>query len=232
MHRHSKSTQNQLFKVLILVTSILQSIGQPDLNNVMNSKNQIILQEKISPPKLTTTNSLEESKNIIPNLTGALTLERTISLFYDYVRDVGPINQRTLDNDQKTTLFAPINLSIMRLERKPHQGILDTPNQIPFPDLTASAKIARENSDLAYLSRWVSSHVIPQLISLPFGSKSLEFQNLDHHTLKIVCESDDHQQENWKHCKIFPGNIQIVGFKPASNGVIYIIDNPIPVLDN
>jgi len=49
--------------------------------------------------------------------------ERTINIFAGFTRDIDSISERLNDNEQNTTVLAPLNSAFQKLPRKP---------QVPF----------------------------------------------------------------------------------------------------
>ncbi|KAH9824237.1 hypothetical protein DFH28DRAFT_238869 [Melampsora americana] len=219
----------------LLLQPQIPSHPQQDYNHPEQSTSSDLQMPSTLPAEQASVTSDPSSPKGLSNLTGALTLQTKLSLFYNYIRDVAPINQRTMDPNQKTTILAPLNAAIMRLSRKPHQGLQTPESEAPFHELSPEAKIAREESNLSYLTRWVSAHVIldtlepEQFPSSPQSSLSLK--SIDGRSLRIVCDDSQDGEPRWHGCRIEPGNIRIINYTPASNGVIYTIDNTILVDD-
>lgn len=165
-------------------------------------------------------------------------------LYSDYVRDIGPVNQRMESSHEQvgiyitssnasaitladgcillidqTTILAPSNSAIMRLSRKPHQGLRPASGDKPYHQLSPDSRIAREKSNLSHLARWVSTHLITQSIQLdqlPSSSNpsALKLKNMNGKDLEIVCElGTSDENERWRSCKVQPGNIPIIGYK-------------------
>lgn len=84
--------------------------------------------------------------------------ERSINIFAGLTRDVDSISARLNDNNQNTTVLAPLNSAIQSLPRKPWEDPRD------YGALGESAYDGQAGEDRAHrnLRRFVEAHLVPQ----------------------------------------------------------------------
>ena len=83
--------------------------------------------------------------------------ERVINIFAGFTRDIDSISKRLDDNDQNTTVLAPLNSELQKLPRKPWEDPDD------YNELGAKAYQGQSGEDRAQrnLRRFVEAHVVP-----------------------------------------------------------------------
>ncbi|MCJ1395288.1 hypothetical protein MMC18_008172 [Xylographa bjoerkii] len=83
--------------------------------------------------------------------------ERIINIFAGFTRDIETITRRLDDNEQNTTVLAPLNSALQKLPRKPWEDPRD------YGALGESAYEGRSGEDRAQrnLRRFVEAHVVP-----------------------------------------------------------------------
>ncbi|KAF7863847.1 hypothetical protein EAF04_006812 [Stromatinia cepivora] len=90
-------------------------------------------------------------------LSDVLGRDRSINIFAGFTRDIAPISQRFANNDQNTTILAPVNSAIMGLPRKPWEDPED------YDKLGANAYEGEDGEERAHknLRRFVEAHIVP-----------------------------------------------------------------------
>lgn len=83
--------------------------------------------------------------------------ERIISIFAGFTRDINSISKRLNDNEQNTTVLAPLNSALQKLLRKPWEDPED------YNELGATAYEGSEGEDRATrnLRRFAEAHIVP-----------------------------------------------------------------------
>lgn len=83
--------------------------------------------------------------------------ERIISIFAGFTRDIDSISKRLNDNEQNTTVLAPLNSALQKLPRKPWEDPAD------YNELGATAYEGSEGEDRATrnLRRFSEAHIVP-----------------------------------------------------------------------
>lgn len=83
--------------------------------------------------------------------------ERSINIFAGFTRDIESISNRLENNEQNTTVLAPLNSEIQKLPRKPWEDPKD------YEALGAQAYDGASGEDRAQrnLRRFVEAHVVP-----------------------------------------------------------------------
>ena len=83
--------------------------------------------------------------------------ERVINIFAGFTRDIDNISKRLDDNNQNTTVLAPLNSALQKLPRKPWEDPDD------YNELGANAYQGQSGEDRAQrnLRRFVEAHVVP-----------------------------------------------------------------------
>ncbi|KAF8635283.1 hypothetical protein AX15_000463 [Amanita polypyramis BW_CC] len=154
-----------------------------------------------------------------PSLADWLTIEKPVSIFYTYARDL-ELSSLFTDERARLTLFAPTNKAVMALARKPHQGP-STPDDGAYVSDQEYDRISKEN-----VRQWISSHIIPEspidldsTESKPtlLGGKSITFRPIS---------KNDGQCPTWSRVTLEDG-IKILRMREASNGVLYVIDGTV-----
>jgi len=159
----------------------------------------------------------------LPNLFDTLILQRGSSIFFDYVREVPSIHQRTTDPEAKTTLLVPSNKAVIALGWKPERrGVPTTGGKIEISEQSLNANV----------ERWVSGHVLP-IRDLDLKTTEPQDTLLDGKPIRLerrgFTEFED--DEEWKAYGIVQGD-EFIPLKlkiQASNGVVYLIDQTISV---
>lgn len=83
--------------------------------------------------------------------------ERIISIFAGFTRDIDSISKRLNDNEQNTTVLAPLNSALQKLPRKPWEDPTD------YNELGATAYLGSDGEDRATrnLRRFSEAHIVP-----------------------------------------------------------------------
>ena len=83
--------------------------------------------------------------------------ERVINIFAGFTRDVDSISKRLNDNTENTTVLAPLNSELQKLERKPWEDPED------YQALGENAYTGASGEDRATrnLRRFVEAHIVP-----------------------------------------------------------------------
>lgn len=148
----------------------------------------------------------------MPSLTDCLTVEKSLSLFYEYARELTDVMQRIQSSSIKSTLLVPIDKAIIALPRKPHQDpISQTPNIDP------STYTQSDNSINANVQRFVTAHIIAEEIIEPELGKSYDTLLGGH---PVIFKRDDNTGE----MTVDPGNVKVLKSLPAANGRIFYLD--------
>lgn len=91
------------------------------------------------------------NSEVAPTLFDLLMLQRSSSIFFDYLRESKSISGRVSDVDTKSTLLLPTNRAVVALGWKPHRG---PPTSDTIVEI--SEKKGHEN-----VERWISAHLLP-----------------------------------------------------------------------
>ncbi|KAI0249562.1 hypothetical protein BJV78DRAFT_1276167 [Lactifluus subvellereus] len=152
-----------------------------------------------------------------PTLFDLLTIEPSTSIFFSYARELELVRLFT-NVDSNLTVLVPTNKAVMALEKKPHQA------PIPIEDTIELTEQELEERSEKNVERWVSLHIIPQShISLP----SRTYPTLaEGKTVTFEETSRDPSIPEWKRVLV-NGKLQIINWKEATNGVLYVIDGTI-----
>ncbi|GHJ84056.1 hypothetical protein NliqN6_0458 [Naganishia liquefaciens] len=145
-----------------------------------------------------------------PKLTECLTVERKLSLFYEYVREVAPVMKRIMSSTEQTTLLVPVNQAIIALPHKPHQD--------PADAISVSEAGAKSNAE-----RFVMAHTVTTTIPWPIDvSRPITYPSMlgPHHRITFRREGDD--------VRVDPGNVKVLAMKEASNGRVVYLDGTVP----
>ncbi|KAK9900671.1 hypothetical protein P389DRAFT_192924 [Cystobasidium minutum MCA 4210] len=152
-----------------------------------------------------------------PALSDLLTIESSLSVFYDYVRQSETLVKR-LTTNTPTTLFAPQDSAILSLHRKPHQG--------PVASSVNDAALSEEEEDKemrAYLEKWTKAYMVDGVdFKLEDG---IEVQSLAGQDSRVAfTAAPEGGEQDWQQVLVQPGNARIVAAKEARDGRLYIID--------
>ncbi|ORX34492.1 hypothetical protein BD324DRAFT_683438 [Kockovaella imperatae] len=138
-------------------------------------------------------------------LADALTMGRKAGVWWEYARDVSGVATRLQSKGtERTTVFVPVDSAMKRLTRKPHQNA----------DGSTDEDSIQKNVD-----RFISAHVIPELVNLPTKSKVETL--LPGLSIQVVKKND-----GWI---VQPGDIPVLEFNDVSNGRIVYMDGVISV---
>lgn len=93
--------------------------------------------------------------NTLPPLFDTLILQRSSSIFFDYLREVSSISGRISDLKTRSTLLVPSNKAVIALGWKPERG---PPANAPSGrgEVETSEVTSKEN-----VERWISAHMLP-----------------------------------------------------------------------
>ncbi|KAI5449504.1 hypothetical protein NCC49_004648 [Naganishia albida] len=144
-----------------------------------------------------------------PRLAECLTVERKLSLFYEYAREVGPVMKRIVSPTLKTTLLVPVNQAIIALPHKPHQDTLDTVH-------VSEAKVKNN------VERFVKAHTLASSIPWPIdGAKPASYESMlgEGHHVNFRLVGDE--------VRVDPGDVKVLAMKEASNGRVIYLDGTI-----
>ncbi|KAG9007790.1 hypothetical protein FRB95_005578 [Tulasnella sp. JGI-2019a] len=163
--------------------------------------------------------------NTLPPLFDTLILQRSSSIFFDYLREVPSVSTRIADLSKNSTLLVPSNKAVIALGWKPERGP---------PVNTPSGKGEVEISEVASkenVVKWVEAHVLPTS-DLDLGSKELQPTLRDGKSVTIGRRGDlSTGSEEWKDYGVVQGD-QFVPFQSrieASNGVVYLLDGTVDI---
>ncbi|KAJ9103990.1 hypothetical protein QFC21_002453 [Naganishia friedmannii] len=143
-----------------------------------------------------------------PGLADCLTVERRLSLFYEYARDIGPVMKRIMSPTYRTTLLVPVNQAIIALPHKPHQ---DTVDNVEISDVRAKSNV----------ERFVKAHSLATTITWPIdeSSSGASYDSMlgDGHKVSFRLNGNG-------DVRVDPGDIKVLAMKDASNGRILYLD--------
>ncbi|KAJ9117981.1 hypothetical protein QFC20_000262 [Naganishia adeliensis] len=132
-----------------------------------------------------------------PRLAECLTVERKLSLFYEYAREVGPVMKRIVSPTEKTTLLVPVNQAIIALPHKPHQDTLDTVH-------VSEVKVKNN------VERFVKAHTLATTIPWPPASTSpASYESMlgGGHRVSFRLVGDE--------VRVDPGDVKVLAMKEA-----------------
>ena len=92
-----------------------------------------------------------------PMISDVIGKERIINIFAGFTRDIETISSRLDDNEQNTTVLAPLNSELMKLSHKPWENPRD------YGAMGSAAYEGQDGEDRAHrnLRRFVEAHVVP-----------------------------------------------------------------------
>ncbi|KAG8851217.1 hypothetical protein FRB96_009420 [Tulasnella sp. 330] len=159
----------------------------------------------------------------LPPLFDTLILQRSSSIFFDYLREVSSISGRISDLDMKSTLLVPSNKAVIALGWKPERGPpVSTPSgkgEVGISEVTL-----KEN-----VEKWISAHILP-VFDLDLKSTGPQLTVLEGKSVTISRRGDlSSGADEWKDYGVVQGD-QFIPFKSrieASNGVVYLLDGTI-----
>ncbi|KAG8905394.1 hypothetical protein FRB99_009007 [Tulasnella sp. 403] len=159
-----------------------------------------------------------------PTLYDTLILERSTSIFFDYLRECSELSQRTSDTGVKSTLLVPTNKAVMALGWKPHQG---SPSHRQIAEGGGDVEITEEMGR-ANVERWISAHVLPTP-DIDFEISSDQPTLLADKSIVIHKTRTGEKEEPWRNYAISQngGYINLTRRIEAENGVLYVIDGAI-----
>ncbi|MCJ1402601.1 hypothetical protein MMC11_005821 [Xylographa trunciseda] len=107
------------------------------------------------PPSDGGEDSMSSGDTMISDVIGK---ERIINIFAGFTRDIETITRRLDDNEQNTTVLAPLNSALQKLPRKPWEDPKD------YDALGVSAYEGQSGEDRAQrnLRRFVEAHIVPR----------------------------------------------------------------------
>jgi len=158
--------------------------------------------------------------NTLPPLFDTLILQRSSSIFFDYLREVSSISSRISDLSISSTLFVPSNKAVIALGWKPERG---PPRNEPSGkgEIEISEVTSKEN-----VEKWISAHVLP-IHDIDLKSIEPHLTLLEGKTVTIARRGDTSSgPDEWKNYGIAQGD-QFVPFQSrieASNGVVYLLN--------
>ena len=159
-----KCSRIQLLFALSICVSFTQS--QLILPNVINKQAPALRaqQEQQSPimnhPNIALPPS-DGDKDSVPSgdvvISDVIGKERIINIFAGFTRDIETITKRLDDNDQNTTVLAPLNSALQKLPRKPWEDARE------YGALGEAAYEGQSGEERAQrnLRRFVEAHVVP-----------------------------------------------------------------------
>lgn len=131
--------------------------------------------EPQSPLAMSTdsTEPLSRPLNVLPPLFDTLLLQRSHSIFFDYLRETPGISRRIADLDVQTTLLVPSNKAVIALGWKPERGP-------PGSGTSDAGKIEISEESLnENVERWVGAHAIPVSVDRSWYSTSRSLNSTD-----------------------------------------------------
>lgn len=143
-----------------------------------------------------------------PRLAECLTVERRLSLFYEYARDIGPVMKRIMSPTATTTLLVPVNQAIIALPHKPHQDSVDN---VEISDVRAKSNV----------ERFVKAHSLATTITWPIdeSSSGASYDSMLGEGHKVSFRLDGNGD-----VRVDPGDVKVLAMKDASNGRIVYLD--------
>lgn len=146
-----------------------------------------------------------------------LTIEPTASIFYDYARGVN-LGSKLNDKASAITVLVPSNKAVMKLAKKPHQDKVQAHEGVV---LTEEEEYMQSQKNV---EQWIAAHMIPAH-PIDFNSQSYPTL-LDGTSVRFDVVKGDPGAPEWSNVLV-NGDVHIVGFREASNGVYYLIDGVI-----
>merc|ERR1712093_176752 len=176
--------------------------------------------------------SFDIKANDKPSLSDLLTVDRALSLFYGYLRESTGLVERLANPLTTTTIFAPVDSSIINLSRKPHQGPPDASKGEGEVQSQPISTEDQEKDTAAYLEKWIKAHMVAGTDVTFDDDASVETLAGDEAKLTFVkleiaarAESDDNAEtEAWRKVLVMPGNARILSRKEGKDGLIYVVD--------
>ena len=95
-----------------------------------------------------------------PTLFDTLMLQRSSSIFFDYIRETSALHQRVSDVNTQSTLLVPTNKAVVALGWKPNHG---PPPKSDSEKIEITEASGREN-----VERWLGAHLLPVSSVLTF----------------------------------------------------------------
>jgi len=160
--------------------------------------------------------------NPLPTLFDTLLLQRSSSIFFDYLRELPSGPSRLLDPNIKSTLLVPSNKAVIALGWKPERG---PPSQAGKESEVTISEEALESN----VENWVGAHILP-LGDLDFKSTKPQATLPQGRYIVIERRGDTSgDNDDWKNYGIVQGGnfIPLESRLQASNGVVYLINETI-----
>ncbi|EGG11578.1 uncharacterized protein MELLADRAFT_102546 [Melampsora larici-populina 98AG31] len=177
----------------ITIISLLITLTQanPDTQVISSTTHrQLVLQPQLVSDTQREYNHPEPSTSSDHQMLSSLP-EQQSSSTSDEASRKGLKCTKSFSTHPQTTILAPLNAAIMRLSRKPHQGLQTPESEAPFHELSPEAQIAREESNLSYLANWVSAYVITDTVEpeqFPSSAQSsLPLKTINGRSIQIIC---------------------------------------------
>ncbi|GAA96610.1 uncharacterized protein L969DRAFT_624267 [Mixia osmundae IAM 14324] len=152
----------------------------------------------------------------LPSLSDMLTVQRSASFFYDYLRE-GSVAERLAAPVLKTTLFVPTNTIISQLARKPHEGA-------PGEEKIYSTEKDEEKARAEYLQDWVKTHAVAESLELKLDDLSERDSLLKDHPITFTRAEAATAVDAWASILVGPRQARVIDAVECSNGWIYMLD--------
>ena len=155
--------------ILVLLTVAIQAptaLSQLFVSDLFNRVSQSLnpfppqepmqkLKDIVMPPSADDTEPSAGTDGVI--ISDVIGRDRVINIFAGFTRDIDNISKRLDDNNENTTVLAPLNSEIQKLPRKPWEDPKD------YEELGANAYGGSDGENRANgnLRRFVEAHIVP-----------------------------------------------------------------------